>query len=225
MRRGAEPLRLYLLRHGEVSSHRGDVPITSDAERHAFDVGRQLGRRERGPILVLSGETRRTIDTAAHLSGGIADVGGQVLGPRIAFALRNPDLYFAGTRVNMVSSAEALAAQVDGVSAEDVASHDFFPKFFASQDRIGWWLTHDSPPGEDAAALVARVRSFASSLTDPIPGSPKSAVAVTHSPLVRAVGIDQWGRDIGEPRWVSGLAMEVGADGTMTAKPFDAEPG
>ena len=211
-------MRLYLLRHGEVSSHWGDVPITADAERRAFEVGRGFGEREEEAVLVLTGETRRAIDTGSHLASGVTEAGGAVIGPRVAFALRNPDLYLAGTRVNMVSSAEAMAAQVEDMSAEQVLTHDFFPEFFASPDRIGWWLTHHSPPGEDAAAIAARVRAFAASLIDPISGDPDVVVAVTHSPLLRAAGLDLLGRDIGEPPWVSGLLIEVGDRGKLSAE-------
>ncbi len=87
-------------------------------------------------------------------------MGGIVIGPKVAFALRNPDLYLAGVRVNMVSSADALAEQVDGLSAEDVAFSGFFPTFFDSPDRIGWWLAHPSPPGEHARSVAARVESI-----------------------------------------------------------------
>jgi broad specificity phosphatase PhoE len=217
-------VRLYLLRHGEVTSHRGDVPITADAEQRAFGVGEAFGRSEPRPILILSGETRRAVDTASHLARGVTDVGGRVLGPRVAFALRNPDLYMGGTRVNMVSSAEALADQVEGMSADEVAAHDFFPEFFASPDRIGWWLTHGSPPGETAAALAERVRAFATSLTDPIPGDPQAVVAVTHSPLLRAIGLDLLGHDIGEPAWVTGLLIEVEPIGEMSARVYAEDP-
>ena len=214
---------LYLLRHGEVTSHRGDVPITASAEREAFEVGQGLGSRERRPIEVLSGDTRRAMDTATHLARGVVDAGGQVVGPEVAFALRNPDLYLAGARINMVSSPDALADQIDGLSAQDVASLDFFPEFIASPDRIGWWLAHESPPGEDARSVAARVRSFAASLADPIPGRPDVVVAVTHSPLLRAVGLDFLGRDIGEPPWVAGLVASVGNDGGMSVDLFGVE--
>ena len=210
--------RLYLLRHGEVTSHKGDVAITEAAERQAYEAGHRFGSTEPGPIRVLSGETRRAKDTAVHLSRGIVEAGGDVIGPDVAFALRNPDLYVAGTRVNMVSSAEALADQVPGLAAESVAAIDFFPSFFASPDRIGWWLRHDSPPGEDAASLAARFRSFAASLVDPVPDSPEVVVAVTHSPLLRAVGLDLLGHDIGEPPWVSGLLVTVAEDRSLTAE-------
>lgn len=214
---------LYLLRHGEVTSHRGDVPITASAEREAFEVGQGLGSRERRPIEVLSGDTRRAMDTATHLARGVVDAGGQVVGPEVAFALRNPDLYLAGARINMVSSPDALADQIDGLSAQDVASLDFFPEFIASPDRIGWWLGHESPPGEDARSVAARVRSFAASLADPIPDRPDVVVAVTHSPLLRAVGLDFLGRDIGEPPWVSGLVFSVESDRKMSVEGFRME--
>lgn len=216
-------MRLYLLRHGEVTSHRGDVPITANAEREAFKVGEGFGRRESRPIEVLSGETRRAMDTAAHLARGVADTGGQVIGPGVAFALRNPDLYVAGSRVDMVSSPDALADQVDGLSAEGVATLDFFPEFMESNDRIGWWLAHESPPGEDAESVATRVRSFAASIVDSIPGRPEVVVAVTHSPLLRAVGLDFLGRDIGEPPWVSGLVLSVESDRTMSVAGFGVE--
>jgi len=216
-------VRLYLLRHGEVTSHRGDVPITADAERHAFGAGRGVGLREREPIAVLSGDTRRAVDTAEHLARGVVDAGGQVVGPEIALALRNPDLYLAGARVDMVSSAEALADQVEGLSPEDVASLDFFPEFIESPDRVGWWLAHESPPGDDSRSVAARIRAFARSLVDPVPARPDVVVAVTHSPLLRAAGLDFLGRDIGEPPWVSGLLVTVGADATMSAEMLSLE--
>jgi broad specificity phosphatase PhoE len=199
------------------------VPITAAAEEHAFEVGRGFGERETTPIRILAGETRRALGTAEHLARGVVDGGGGVVGPDVALALRNPDLYVSGTRVNMVSSAQALADQVPGLVAEDVAALDFFPAFFTSPDRIGWWLSLNSPPGETATSLAGRVRSFAASLTDPIPGRPDVVVGVTHSPLVRAVGLDFLGRDIGEPPWVSGLLLAVSDDRTMSVSVYEPE--
>lgn len=213
-------MRLYLLRHGEVTSHRGDVPITAAAERQAYEVGQDLGRREPGAVKVLSGETRRAFDTAGHLAAGLVDAGVAVTGPDVAFALRNPDLYVAGTRVDMVSSPEALASQVEGLAPSDVASLEFFPHFFESSDRIGWWLSHASPPGDNASAVATRVRSFTASLTDPVANMPGVVVAVTHSPLLRAVGLDVLGRDIGEPPWVAGFTIDFDEDGEWSLDPF-----
>jgi len=216
-------VQLYLIRHGEVTSHNGDVPITTDARRYAFDVGRSLGRGLREPTMVLSGETRRAIETAQQLARGLVDAGIRVTGPEVAFALRNPDLYLAGVRVNMVSTAGALADQVDGLHPDDVASLAFFPEFIESPDRIGWWLTHRSPPGEDAVSVATRFRAFARSLLNPVADRPDVVVAVTHSPLLRAVGMDLLGRDIGEPPWVSGLLVRLDQNETMSAEILNVE--
>lgn len=213
-------VRLYLLRHGEVESHRGDVPITTAALAHAREVGGRLGQIEEGPFLILSGETRRALQTAEEVAGGLVDSGASAEGPIVAHALRNPDLYLAGVRVNMVSSADALAAQVPGLNPEDVADLPFYPQFFEESDRIGWWLGLDDPPGEDAGAVAARIDSFARSLADPRPTRPPVVVAVTHSPLLRAVGLAALGKDIGEPEWVSGLLLEVNDQGEITTRLF-----
>jgi broad specificity phosphatase PhoE len=109
----------------------------------------------------------------------------------------------------MVSSAETLAEQVEGLTPEDVEGLDFFPDFFASPDRIGWWLTHQDPPGETAAQVATRMDQFIASLSDPTLVSTEVVVAVTHSPLLRAVGLAHLGRDIGEPPWITGLLLTV----------------
>lgn len=163
----------------------------------------------RGVFTVLSGETKRAQDTATHLTDGIVGAGGSATGPTVAFALRNPDLYLAGVRVNMVSSNEALADQVSGLTEEEVGSLDFYPQFITERDRIGWWLRHEDPPGEGAAQMADRVRAFARSFANPYRPEMGDIAAVTHSPLLRAVALDALGEDIGEPAWVSGLLLEV----------------
>ena len=156
--------RLLLLRHGQIASHRGDVPVTAEGLATAAGVGGALaapGRRVR----VLSGNTLRTRQTAQAIADGARHAGGIVDGPTEAFALRNPDLYLAGTRVDMVSTAAAFAEQVPGISEEDVARAPFYAAFVAAPDRIGWWLRHPSPPGDDTPAVRKRVTDFAVSLT------------------------------------------------------------
>ena len=215
-----EGVRLYLLRHGEVSSHRGDVPITPTAVKQATAVGAQLAQTIERPITLLSGETRRTMETAEHIAHGLRHSAGAVQGPKVAHALRNPDLYVSGQRVNMVSSPESLAAQVAGLHPDDVADLHFFPQFIRESDRIGWWLKHPSPPGEDAMTVAARIRAFAQSFLNPYRSDHAVIVAVTHSPLLRAVGLEGLGHDIGEPGWLSGLILEVDRSGSIATSLF-----
>jgi broad specificity phosphatase PhoE len=203
--------RLFLLRHGEVTSHRGDVPVTEEGLATAVEVGRRLAGRADGAIRVISGETRRTRDTAAAVARGAREAGAEVVEDGVAFALRNPDLYLAGVRVNMVSSEAAFATQIPGFTEPDVAKVDFFAQWLTVPDRVGWWVRHPEPPGDDAAAVAARIRSFAGSLTDR-DDAPAFTVGITHSPVLRACALEVAGADIGEPNWLAGLEAEISAD-------------
>jgi broad specificity phosphatase PhoE len=196
------------------------MPITPAGLEAARQVGRLLAATGAGEVSVLTGETRRARETGVAIADALRSSGSSVAGPRTAFALRNPDLYLAGVRVDMVSSEQALADQVDGLTAAGVARLDFYPEFIVSPDRIAWWLRHESPPGDDAASVALRVRRFVSSLVDLPTTGPGLTIAVTHSPLLRAAAIDLLGDDIGEPAWVSGLDIRVFADRTLTATLF-----
>lgn len=199
--------RLYLLRHSIVASHRGDVPVTDEGRAIARQVGRRLGASERR-IRLLYGSTLRARQTAESIGEGAAEAGAEVAAPREAFALRNPDIYVAGARVNMVSSFEAVAEQVPGLTAGEAAAVPFFRGFIGATDRVGWWLREANPPGENAAAVARRMAGFASSLAD---GSADdlATVAVTHSPVLRACAAEFLGTDPGEPEWVAGLLVDV----------------
>ncbi|TRW46680.1 histidine phosphatase family protein [Georgenia yuyongxinii] len=213
--------RLLLLRHGEIASHRGDVPLTAQGRAIATDVGRHLGATE--PVIrVLTGDTRRARETAEAIADGARSAGATVSGPREAFALRNPDLYLAGERVNMVSSAAAFAAQVEGLDEDAAARAPFFAGFLTAADRIGWWLQQHDVPGDDAPTVARRVTHFAASLADlPRPGL---TVAVTHSPVLRACAVGALGSDPGEPAWVAGLRMDVRADRTVVVTALPDAP-
>lgn len=227
---------LLLLRHGEVASHRGDVPVTPDGLTHAETVGRALAGTTDHPITLLYGGTRRTRETAQALARGLrqrhepssapghpgrAAGGPDVDGPHDSFALRNPDMYVAGTRVNMVSSPQALADQVAGMDAQQAASNPWWSHFFDAPDRIGWWLEQDDPPGETGTILTQRVLRFAGSLLDPGPLTGRLVVGVTHSPLLRSVLRHATGTDPGEPPYVTGARLHVHPDRRIDISPVD----
>jgi broad specificity phosphatase PhoE len=150
-----------------------------------------------------------------------ADPSTAVSSPRVAFALRNPDIYLGGERVDMVSTAEAFAAQVPGMTVDDVLRVRFFSAFLTAPDRIGYWLRSVHPPGDDASAVAARVSAFAASLGDLGPAAPDTIIAVTHSPVLRAVAVAFTGADPGEPPYLNGYLLEVRAEGTVRATAFD----
>jgi broad specificity phosphatase PhoE len=212
--------RVLLLRHGEVASHRGDVPVTDEGLAHAERVGKTLAHQIDGPVTVLFGGTRRTRETADAIVRGIGDRD-LISGPLDSFALRNPDMYVAGTRVNMVSSAESLAEQVPGMSAEQAAGNHWWSSFFVAPDRIGWWLGQDDPPGETAADLRLRVSRFVRTVSDPGPLQGRLVVCVTHSPVLRAVLLGATGADPGEPAYVTGAEIIVPAESPIAIRPYD----
>ena len=207
--------RLLLLRHGEVISHQGDVPVTERGLVMASDVGRKLAVQTAGRMVVLSGDTLRTRQTAQAIAAGACRAGSPVDGPRVSCALRNPDLYIAGERVEMVSTAAAFASQVDGLDESGVTAIPFFRGFIEAADRIGWWLQHPEPPGEDAATVVRRVRAFAASLVDVGARAPEVTIGVTHSPVLRACAVSVLGEDPGELDWVAGLEVQVLPGGSV----------
>jgi broad specificity phosphatase PhoE len=203
--------RLLLLRHGEVPSHRGDVAVTDRGLDRAEQVGRRLATTA-GRVRVLTGETLRTRQTGAAIATGASAAGATVEQPRVAFALRNPDIYVAGERVDMVSSAAALAEQVPGMTLDEAAAVPFFVEFFDHPDRIGWWLRLGEVPGDDAEAVARRIGHFAASLPDRTTQPTELTVGVTHSPVLRACALTHLGHDPGEPEWLTGLELSVSSD-------------
>ena len=133
-------------------------------------------------------------------------------GPCVASALRNPDLYLAGHRVDLVSSAAAFAEQVPGLSESDVTAVGFFLGFLNAEDRIGYWLHHPDPPGEDAAAVAARIRAFAESLGDARVRRAELVVGITHSPVLRALALRYLSSDPGEPGHLDGYLLRPAPD-------------
>jgi broad specificity phosphatase PhoE len=212
--------RLLFLRHGEVASHRGDVPVTEAGLVHAERTGKAIGASTDRPISVLFGGTRRTRETADAIVRGI-DAPDRVHGPTDAFALRNPDMYLAGTRVNMVSAPEFLAEQVAGMTPEQVEANPWWTAFLRAPDRIGWWLGQEDPPGESSRDVARRLERFARSFTDPGPHTGRLVVCVTHSPLLRSLLGGTTGNDPGEPSYVTGALVEVRPSGHIDVSPHD----
>jgi broad specificity phosphatase PhoE len=215
--------RLILLRHGEVVSHRGDQPLTDTGRDQAQEAGKRLAGHGLGSVRLLSGATRRTKETAQLVLDGLtaADPSARVPPPVVAFALRNPDIYLAGERVDMVSTAEAFADQVPGMTPDGVLAVPFFRGFLTAPDRIEHWVHCEDPPGDDARGVAARIAAFAASLGDQGAAAPDTVIGVTHSPVLRAVAVQFTGTDPGEPPYLNGYALDVSGDGAVRAAAFD----
>ena len=223
-------LRVHWLRHGKVASHQGDMPLTEEGRRQAESAGQHFGQivQAREIVALLHAPTLRTRETASVLYESMRrtlnerrEEGIELLAPGENQALRNPDLYVAGTRVEMGSSPAALAAQLPhtGLDERAVARLPFWPDFWAAEDRIGFWVNHTAPPGEDADTVARRMLTFAVSLLD-LPGEQsRRFICVTHSPLLRAFARRYLlGSDPGEPEYTASLDMELTARHSLTIR-------
>lgn len=205
-----DEVTLLLLRHGHVEGHAGDVPITDTGHEQARRAGEWIAAGGFEVGAVLYGGTRRTRETAEGVLAGFTGGGASPLAAVDSFALRNPDLYLGGDRVTVVSTASAFAEQTRNLTADDVTRVPFFAEWLAHPERVGFWVAHQSPPGDTAATVAQRVLRFAASLVDVPAWRGRTVVAVTHSPVLRSVGLRQHGADRGEPAYLTGYRLTVG---------------
>jgi broad specificity phosphatase PhoE len=217
----AEPadaaVTVWLVRHGAVASHRGDVALTERGARDAEAAGERLAAMlELGAVVeFLHAPTRRALETAEAMRRGIAravptDGGIRIGNPRSEQAIRNPDLYVAGTRVEMVTSVEALAAQLPPglLTTDAVANNEFFARFWAAADPMRVWLDDDDPPGERRSDVARRFFAYARSLTDIVAEHPRHYVCVTHSGPMRAILREYvTHEDPGEPEYAEAIQL------------------
>jgi broad specificity phosphatase PhoE len=165
-------------------------------------------------VHVMHAPTLRTRQTAEEIRASMDEALGpggdaRLLEVSEQWAIRNPDLYVAGQRVEMVSSADALAEQLSAppVGAEALSEHPFFREFWASLDRIGYWVEHPDPPGEDTAAVARRQMTFAMSLPERPGNKAIRYILSTHSPVLRAILLCYTGEDPGEPDYLEPIDL------------------
>ncbi|MEM1373686.1 MAG: histidine phosphatase family protein [Pseudomonadota bacterium] len=164
----------------------------------------------------------RFIATRTHRSQQTAEALRQAIDPDApevlpAWGLRNPDVYLAGSRVEMGSKAEFFASQCDhlDMTPDKVMEHRFYRGFLTAPDRIEYWLTHATPPGETAADVAKRVLAFAESFRAAQSERDLVVACVTHSPVMRAIIVRGLGiSDPGEPEWVEEIVLKLSADST-----------
>ena len=216
-------VRIHWLRHGKIASHRGNVPLTEEGLAQARERGRVLaGDISSGEVVhFMHAPTLRTRQTVEEVRASMeealgSDSGVELLEVSEQWAIRNPDIFVAGQRVELVSSVKALAEQLSApsVNPETVADHPFFSAFLASSDRIGYWVEHPDPPGEDTVAVARRQMTFAMSLLDRPEDRPVCYVLSTHSPVLRAILLCYAGEDPGEPGYLEPVDLTLSENKT-----------
>jgi hypothetical protein len=158
-------------------------------------------------------------NTVAAVFGAATCQQYRLLSPTRHWAIRNPDIYVAGTRIDLVSSAEALAEQLPpgSLGLEELRQLPFLHGFWSTPDRIGFWVNHPNPPGEDADTVARRLLTFARSFLDLPHEQPRRYICVTHSTTMRAF-LRRYllGKDPGEPDYLESVDLSFAPDGSLT---------
>jgi len=224
------PLRVHWVRHAKVASHQGDLPLTDEGRRAVQKIGQHFSRElvSNEVVSILHAPTRRTRETARVLYSSMIEISEYIEQPGVYlsapvehWAIRNPDIYVAGVRVELVSTAEALAEQLSpsSLGPEQVSQLPFFQGFWGATDRIGYWVNHANPPGEDAETVARRLLTFAVSLLDLPRVQPRRYICVTHSPTMRAfVRHYLLGHDPGEPEYLESVDMDFDSEKSPTVR-------
>ncbi|GAA1684029.1 hypothetical protein MMUR_22880 [Mycolicibacterium murale] len=210
-------VRLVLLRHGQVASHRGDVPLTEAGVDQAVAAGRWFGENNWRLAAFMHGGTTRARTTAEHFKAGYdtATDAGVTAEIENNTALRNPDLYLGGFRVNMVSSAQDFADQVPPLGPEEVQASPWYREFLTAEDRVGFWAAHAHPPGETAHSVGRRIEAFTRSLADVPVWDGGVVLGTTHSPVLRSVALTFLGDEPGEPSFLHGYSLSLMRSGAL----------
>ena len=215
------PLAFWFFRHAEIPSHRGDLPATAAGLAHAENVGRRSRPDVSADARVefLHAPTVRTVQTAEALRRGLdralpTDTAVGLDAVRVEQAIRNPDLYVAGHRVEMVSAIDAVAAQLpdEALTRPELERNAFFSRFLTSPDRVGMWVDDVDPPGERGVDVARRLITWARSLVDTARPYARRYVCVTHSGPMRALLRHHVvGQDPGEPEYVEAVELTFDA--------------
>jgi broad specificity phosphatase PhoE len=211
-------VRIHWLRHGKTASHRGDVPLTDEGFSQARERGRAFAEEISADEVVhfMHAPTLRARQTIEEVRASMEEAlapesSVKLLAITEQLAIRNPDIFVAGQRVELVSSVEALAEQLSAppVDLATLADHPFFSAFWSSPDRIGYWVEHPDPPGEDTVAVARRQMTFATSLPEGQKDDPVRYVLATHSPVLRSILLHHFGEDPGEPGHLEPLELTL----------------
>ena len=108
--------------------------------------------------------------------------------------------------------AAGCTAPAPSTEPADVEAVAFYTELMTASERVGYWLEHPDPPGDDAADVGKRIDRFTRSLADVPAWRGRTVVAVTHSPVLRAVRLRHEGVYTREPPFLHGYSLTLGLD-------------
>lgn len=204
-------MAVYIVRHGEVEHHRSDVELTARGREQARAAGIELASRMAGngtTVRVFYSPVLRVLETAQLLTETLGATLAQteraraviIHAPQPDGALENARFILDAQRGMQEPS--LLYADINTpefMRTISPARAEFYRGFWASDDPMGYWLTHDSDGGAEAPAAV--LRRLEQRLRDifSADGADTVFVLVTHSGAMRVLLSSAYGTDPGEP--------------------------
>ena len=204
--------KIFVIRHGNVADHYGDVHLTSEGFQTALNAGNSLADHisDGDDVTILFSPSERTRETAEEIASGLTrklaaqnKKSANVPTPRAENAIRNFQF--------LVEGRETLPTDGMHESLPASAEQDpFFQAFWKElDDPIRHWLTHPTESAEQPAAVAARLRAFFQALLEN--NASGVFMLVTHSGPMRAFLREALGEDPGEPEYCEWF--QVNADG------------
>lgn len=193
--------QIFVVRHGNVMDHQGDVALTEEGQRTAFDAGTRLAEHipNGSRVHVMYSPTARTRETAEALSLAMisalqksAKANVEIAAPRVETAIRNLEIIVDG---HPVLPTDAMHPSLPPSAEQNRFLQGFWQ---AEEDRIGYWMTHPSESAESPTSVAARLGLCFESL---LAGSAGIFVLITHSGPMRAFLRQSFGQDPGEPEY------------------------
>lgn len=213
---------VYLVRHGEIAHHRTDVSLTARGQEQARSAGAALAARivAGDTVAVYHSPVTRVRETAdilyASLVNELAAAGWaaqvELHGPQPDPALHNVGFILEpGREPQEPSLLHDQSTNPEYLGRIPPAQANFYRGFWASDDHMGYWLTHDSAGGaEPPAAVLARVRHRLSDIFNADSHFPNRThwIMVTHSGTMRVMLWEALGSDPGEPDFCEVATLE-----------------
>ena len=208
---------IYLVRHGEVEHHRDDLGITDRGHAQAHRVAEAISARidQDDAVHIYYAPVKRACETAASIY--------QLLSTRFNLTPIQPDDSLNNVRFmahvngkDQLQEPSLLYAQLTGDATYfnriPTARADFYRNFWASDDPMGYWLTHQSDGGAESAEtvlnrLVMRVREIFTANANITLCT--HWILVTHSGAMRVFLRHAFGGDPGEPVFCGLITLEL----------------
>jgi len=193
---------VHFVRHGEIASYRPDAGLTDEGRKQSFEAGKSLiGRIGEGEMVkfISSPFPRARESNEAMLEG---------LGEAIDEQGRGDIRIYTSRKQNKLRALD----RTDDSELRRLSK--------SGEDAIRHWLKNliSEEDVESPSAVLARLEEFTrrrEKISQRLPEGPAiHYVCVTHSPVMRSLLKEVFGKDLGSPKMGESIELSFGNDGS-----------